>query len=72
MNKHQRDFIVPATQNADQTAGALSAPSTISNNELMDLESKYCSYGDTVHYMESPKIFERCEGSFLYADRGTP
>jgi 4-aminobutyrate aminotransferase-like enzyme len=34
--------------------------------ELLALESQYCSHGDTVHYTNPPKIFERCEGSFLY------
>ena len=34
--------------------------------ELRRLEARYCSYGDTVHYAAKPKLFERCEGSFLY------
>lgn len=34
--------------------------------ELRRLEERYCSFGDTVHYMAEPKIFSRCEGSFLY------
>jgi len=38
----------------------------MSEKELRKLEEKYCSYGDTVHYMEEPKFFERCEGSFIY------
>ncbi|MDR1039203.1 MAG: aminotransferase class III-fold pyridoxal phosphate-dependent enzyme [Deltaproteobacteria bacterium] len=33
---------------------------------LLELEAKYCSYGDTVHYIDPSKIFARCEGSFLY------
>ena len=33
---------------------------------LLDKESRFCSYGDTVHYAEHPKIFERCAGSYLY------
>ena len=33
---------------------------------LLAKEARYCSYGDTVHYAEKPKIFERCEGSYLY------
>src|SRR3546814_13866728 len=32
----------------------------------------YCSFGDTVHYQNPPKIFDRCEGSFLYDAAGTP
>ena len=34
--------------------------------ELLERESRYCSHGDTVHYAETPKFFERCEGSYLY------
>jgi 4-aminobutyrate aminotransferase-like enzyme len=38
--------------------------------DLRELEARYCSYGDTVHYSNPPKIFERCEGSFMYDGRG--
>src|SRR5499433_2055385 len=38
--------------------------------ELLKLEKLYCSHGDTVHYTDPPKIFERCEGSFLYDAAG--
>jgi 4-aminobutyrate aminotransferase-like enzyme len=43
-------------------------PARIREEELalLDKERVYCSHGDTVHYAEPPKIFERCEGSFLY------
>jgi 4-aminobutyrate aminotransferase-like enzyme len=41
-----------------------------SETELLALEAKYCSYGDTVHYSEPPKIFDGCEGSFLYDAEG--
>src|SRR5258708_28153341 len=33
---------------------------------LLAKEARYCSYGDTVHYAEKPKLFERCNGSYLY------
>ena len=33
---------------------------------LLAKEARYCSHGDTVHYAEHPKFFERCEGSYLY------
>src|SRR5258706_5609819 len=33
---------------------------------LLALEGRVCSHGDTVHYAERPKIFERCEGSYLF------
>ncbi|MDR1044101.1 MAG: aminotransferase class III-fold pyridoxal phosphate-dependent enzyme [Candidatus Adiutrix sp.] len=39
---------------------------------LLEAEAKYCSYGDTVHYLDPPKIFSRCEGSFLYDAADTP
>jgi 4-aminobutyrate aminotransferase-like enzyme len=42
------------------------------NAELLELEKKYCSFGDTVHYLEPPKVFAGCEGSYLYDQQGTP
>jgi len=45
---------------------------TMSEEELMAYEAQYCSWGDTVHYMDTPKIFERCEGAFLYDGRNMP
>ena len=40
--------------------------------ELLALEKKYCSFGDTVHYLDPPKVFVNCEGSYLYDEQGTP
>ena len=40
--------------------------------ELLELENKYCSFGDTVHYLEPPKFFERAEGNYLFDREGTP
>lgn len=45
---------------------------TLSYDELRALEAEYCSYGDTVHYVEEPKFFESCDGSYLYDEKGTP
>jgi 4-aminobutyrate aminotransferase-like enzyme len=42
----------------------------LSQAELLKLEAAYCSHGDTVHYTDPPKIFESCEGSFLYDAEG--
>jgi 4-aminobutyrate aminotransferase/(S)-3-amino-2-methylpropionate transaminase len=39
---------------------------------LLADEAKYCSFGDTVHYLDPPKIFSRCEGSFLYDEGNVP
>ncbi|MCL4491422.1 MAG: aminotransferase class III-fold pyridoxal phosphate-dependent enzyme [Nitrospirae bacterium] len=44
----------------------------LKEKELLELESEYCSYGDTVHYLENPNIFERCEGSWLFDTQGRP
>lgn len=38
--------------------------------ELLALEAKYCSHGDTVHYTNPPKIFETCDGSFMFDSQG--
>ncbi|KAB2920875.1 MAG: aminotransferase class III-fold pyridoxal phosphate-dependent enzyme [Hyphomicrobiaceae bacterium] len=46
--------------------------SDISEAELLALEAQYCSHGDTVHYTEPPKIFETCDGSFIYDAQGRP
>jgi 4-aminobutyrate aminotransferase-like enzyme len=42
----------------------------MSDAELLKLEAIYCSHGDTVHYTDPPKIFERAEGSFIYDSEG--
>ena len=44
----------------------------MTESELLADEARYCSFGDTVHYVEPPKIFERCEGSYLFDRRGVP
>lgn len=45
-------------------------PAPATDAELLELEARYCSHGDTVHYTYPPKIFERCEGSFIYDTDG--
>ena len=42
----------------------------LTTEDLLKLEGKYCSWGDTVHYVPHPNIFEECRGSFLYDDHG--
>lgn len=48
------------------------APSAepLDETELRRLEARYCSYGDTVHYMSEPKFFTGCDGSFMYDAEG--
>ncbi|MDF5713974.1 MAG: aminotransferase class III-fold pyridoxal phosphate-dependent enzyme [Rhizonema sp. NSF051] len=42
----------------------------LTEQELLALEAEYCSHGDTVHYQNPPKIFSRCEGSYMYDESG--
>ncbi len=42
------------------------------DEQVLQDEARYCSFGDTVHYLEPPKIFARCEGSFLYDTEDRP
>lgn len=39
---------------------------------LLEKDARYCSYGDTVHYADPPKVFASCEGSYLYDEDKTP
>ena len=43
-----------------------------SDAELLADEAQYCSFGDTVHYVDPPKIFRGAEGSYLYDSAGVP
>lgn len=46
-------------------------PLKVSQEEdLLKLEAKYCSWGDTVHYVKKPNIFADCRGSYLYDSDG--
>lgn len=42
-----------------------------SDKELINIDSQYCSFGDTVHYVDPPKVFRSCEGSFVYDEQDT-
>ncbi len=44
----------------------------INEKALLEEEAKYCSYGDTVHYLEPAKLFTSCKGSFLYDTQDRP
>jgi 4-aminobutyrate aminotransferase/(S)-3-amino-2-methylpropionate transaminase len=44
----------------------------LTDNEISELDGKYSSFGDTVHYLEHPKVFRECEGSFVYDSEGKP
>ncbi len=47
------------------------APGNPGEENLLELESKYCSWGDTVHYAKELTMFERAESIYLYDDKGT-
>lgn len=40
--------------------------------QILDKNDRYCSHGDTVNYADPPKVFESCDGSFLFDEQGTP
>jgi 4-aminobutyrate aminotransferase / (S)-3-amino-2-methylpropionate transaminase / 5-aminovalerate transaminase len=42
-----------------------------SEEDLLKLEERVCSHGDTVHYAEKPKFFAGCDGSYLFDKEGT-
>jgi 4-aminobutyrate aminotransferase-like enzyme len=42
------------------------------NASLLEKDARYCSYGDTVHYADPPKVFTQCDGSYLFDEDGTP
>jgi len=52
------------------TKKQLKIKKNLTHNELLDLEARYCSWGDTVHYAEKLNIFKRSSGSYLYDDQG--
>lgn len=42
----------------------------IEQDGLLELEAKFCSWGDTVHYADNLNIFKSAEGSYLYNREG--
>lgn len=44
----------------------------IDDAQLLADEAKYSSFGDTVHYVDPPKIFRSCSGSYMYDSEGVP
>jgi 4-aminobutyrate aminotransferase-like enzyme len=44
----------------------------IDDAELLADEAKYSSFGDTVHYVDPPKIFRSCHGSYMFDTAGVP
>lgn len=44
---------------------------SLDEKALLELESRYCSWGDTVHYAKELTFFTEANGSFLYDRNGT-
>jgi 4-aminobutyrate aminotransferase-like enzyme len=42
----------------------------LSEAELRQLDAEYCSWGDTVHYVDQPKFFESCDGAYMFDAEG--
>jgi len=53
-------------------ADRIAPANSLTTEELLEKDSRYCSYGDTVHYANPPKFFTACDGSYLFDERGTP
>src|ERR1700690_1398310 len=43
----------------------------LDDKALLELEARYCSWGDTVHYAKELTFFREARGSFLYDRKGT-
>ena len=44
---------------------------SLDDKALLELEARYCSWGDTVHYAKELNFFTEAKGSFLYDRKGT-
>ncbi len=44
----------------------------LTERELLKLEAQYCSWGDTVHYAQTTRVFRDARGSFVYDGDKTP
>jgi 4-aminobutyrate aminotransferase-like enzyme len=55
----------------NQRQKTVKKPAVSKEDELLKLEAKYCSWGDTVHYAKKLNIFNRAEGIYLYDKEGT-
>ncbi|SDX98120.1 aspartate aminotransferase family protein [Lysobacter enzymogenes] len=56
---------------AAQTTDLSDAAAPGSDAALLADEETWCSFGDTVHYSDPPKIFTGADGSYLYDSAGT-
>ncbi|KWV12236.1 aspartate aminotransferase family protein [Xanthomonas translucens] len=67
------DGLQPASPDPDallRTGPAYHA--ALGDAQMLADEAEYCSFGDTVHYSEPPRIFAHCDGSYLYDTEEVP
>ena len=57
--------------NKEKILKKATSPKPVQDDDLLSLESNYCSWGDTVHYSEKLNIFDKAEGIYLYDKKGT-
>jgi 4-aminobutyrate aminotransferase-like enzyme len=48
-----------------------SIKSGLNDSELLEIDNEVCSFGDTVHYNNPPRLFRSCNGSFVYDENDT-
>src|SRR5437868_3033366 len=70
VEKAERALMLDPLSTQEGQVSAL--PSDISEEELLKVEERVCSHGDTVHYAKDPKFFETCKGSYLYDGENNP
>ncbi len=56
--------------NGKQITNHTKLQNPIEQDGLLELEAKYCSWGDTVHYADKLNIFKSAQGSYLYDREG--
>jgi 4-aminobutyrate aminotransferase-like enzyme len=72
MHKKSAMPTAPNVLSSAESVGANFDPVVAEEDALLAIENEVCSHGDTVHYAERPKIFETCDGSYLYDGHQTP
>lgn len=61
---------MPASKAQFRSLGPAKPAEDVDDIKLREMEARYCSYGDTVHYLEHPPIFTHCEGAYVYDGDG--
>lgn len=59
-------------RNALNPLATHASTSALTSEQVLAKDEQYCSYGDTVHYANPPKVFTSCDGSYLFDENDTP